>query len=197
MQELYISRILPTIFALIKILKGELVRLFSKIFIFFCMLLLCVETMAQESKAYFKNNLDSFSFGKTLIVNGKEFKRGFLISGKYDIAETMKDNSQAFEFAKKHETYAEWGGIAIWSSVGIAMIFSVTVKKENYRYGTFIATLGAGLISSLTLQHFSSVYLNKAINTYNGVDPNYTPRLNFSVTPIINGGFFCMNFNFR
>lgn len=139
---------------------------------------------AHPPKAYITMEPGLFS-GAEIVVNGKVAK---------DFAEAMKDNSLAYEFAKKHRSYAIWANVALFGGLGGALIY-LAASRPDTNFGTYWSIFGAGFITSIGFAKASQSYFHKAINAYNGVD-GMSSQYHFSVTPIENGGAAMVSHDF-
>lgn len=156
---------------------------------------LSLVSQADPPKAYIDIGASIFFEAQTVTINGKELHPAAFSMGKYDLAANMKDNPIAVLLAEKHESYAKWSGIVLWTGLGAAIGYLYAAPDRpnmNVYWGIF----GTSFVTALFLQKFSIAYLFKAINAYNGVESTRSAQLDFSLLPLKNGAALGLNYQF-
>ncbi len=164
--------------------------------ILFSIFFFSIATLADPPKAYLDMEPGFFSSGMKLYVDGKELNAEFWRLNGFSLSEAMKDNPQAFEYARKHETYGRWASISLWSGLGGAITYLAVRGYEDYEPGIYWGIFATGFITGLVLQQKSLAYLFKSINAYNLVGAQTAANLNFKFGVVPDGGAVALTYSF-
>jgi hypothetical protein len=145
---------------------------------------------AQAPRAYIEMKPSIFSGKIKVMVDNRRLEGSVWKLGGFDIADSMKSNPTALEYALKHESYGTWAGTTLWGSLGICLTYLALTPSGSFHSEFYWGVFGSGLVISSVLQNFSMSYLYQAINSYNGVADQKVSSTHFSVLPMANGATF-------
>lgn len=155
---------------------------------------------ARETRAYITSEPGFFSLAMPVVhVDGTDHKVGTFEMG-YEVADAMKSNPVAYEWAKKHEAYSTASSIALWGSyaAGLAYLFSARSDDRNAE-GVHWVIIGVGLFTAIGCKKAADAYLYRAINAFNGVSDGSTPpqtKLGIDIVPVRDGASLAMQLEF-
>lgn len=159
---------------------------------------------AGETRAFITSEPGFFAATMpTIHIDGKDHKMGTFEMG-YEVAEAMRSNPVAYEWAKKHETYSTVSSIALWGgyAAALALVLSSppSTQRDVRRTETLYWTiLGVGIFTAIGCKKAADAYLYRAINAFNGVNDGSTPpqtKLGIDVLPVRDGASLALQLEF-
>lgn len=165
--------------------------------------------LASETRAYLTSEPGFFSAPKPKVtIDNRTFESGAFEMG-YEVADAMKSNPVAYEWAKKHESYSTISSIALWGSyaAGLALLFSIPEPTAEQSYkeqrrstlDAYIVVLSVGIFTAIGCKKAADAYLYRAINAFNGVSDGSTPpqtKLGIDIVPVRDGASLAMQLEF-
>lgn len=161
-------------------------------------------TLAAETRAYFTSDPSFFTWGNPthVYVDGKEHKMAAFEMG-YEIAEAMKSNPIAYEWAKKHEAYSTASSIALWGGYAAALAILISSPRDRESVDTTLSAywtvFGVGLFTAIGCKQAADAYLYRAINAFNGVNDGTAPpqtNLGIDILPTRDGASLALQLEF-
>jgi hypothetical protein len=147
---------------------------------------------ASEVRAFIYRN--SIWSGGAIVVDGKQSRGGF--TGLANLSDAMKSNPEAAAFADKAHTDAVWGNSLLLG--GLVGAIGYAVASTNFDSDVYWTIFLVGFVPGVLFQDAAAVNLNKAINTYNGVEVTFArfkpDRL--MVLPTADGAVAGLNWRF-
>ncbi|MBK7890358.1 MAG: hypothetical protein IPJ84_05755 [Bdellovibrionales bacterium] len=135
----------------------------------------------------------------TIHIDGKVHKMGTFEMG-YEVAEAMRSNPVAYEWAKKHEAYSTVSSVALWGSYAAALAYLLSARSDDRNAGgIYWGIIGVGLLTAIGCKKAADAYLYRAINAFNGVSDGSTPpqtKLGIDIVPVRDGASLAMQLEF-
>jgi hypothetical protein len=134
-------------------------------------ILLSICSVAQAQKA----RVETHFLSEDVLIDGKSMKRG--LRSYYDIADAMKGNSKAYQFAQTHEELGRKADWWLWGGLGVALTYLFSTSREDYSSSIYWGIFGVGFVGHIYYMAESRNYLHKAVNAYNGVPVTRNPQI--------------------